>query len=293
MKKVSRARVDSLQAAPRRRARKRGDMMVEEIKRWMVERQAKVGDKLPKEAELQALFGLSKGSTREALKSLEVQGLVTLKSGPDGGATVTQVPFLRTFQFVQNHLFFQGVDTATIYAVRRLIEPELAANVAEHVDEATLQRLEANIELCAPLPVTPEQSSRQQVADLYFHDVIAEAAPNALLQFSCKCINEMLRSMIVFKAGAVALRKHGQEMHRANLSAHQAILAAMKKHDSERVRKLMLAHIVEAEELAGRMQGVWERRLVMDSELESPIAFPGARLATSAEPDAQKKRKHT
>jgi DNA-binding FadR family transcriptional regulator len=291
MKKINRAGVDSVRAAPQRRLRKRGDMMVEEIKRWMVERQAKVGDKLPKEAELQALFGLSKGSTREALKSLEVQGLVTLKSGPDGGATVTQVPFLRTFQFVQNHLFFQDVDTATIYAVRRLLEPELAANVAEHVDDATLQRLEANIELCAPLPISPEQSSRQQTADLYFHDVIAEAAPNALLQFNCKCINEMLRSMVVYKARA--MRKHGQELHHANLAAHRAILAAMKKRDPERVRKLMLSHIVEVEELVGRMQGVWERRLVMDSELESPIAFPGVRQATNAEPDAQKKRKQS
>jgi hypothetical protein len=59
------------------------------------------------------------------------------------------------------------------------------------------------------------------------------------------------------------------------------------------VRKLMLAHIVEVEELVGRMQGVWERRLVMDSELESPIAFPGVRQAANAEPDAQKKRKHS
>jgi len=280
MKQAPRARISPAQAPHRQpRLRKRGDMMVEEIKRWMAERQVQAGDKLPKEAELQALFGLSKGSTREALKSLEVQGLVTLKTGPDGGATVTRVPFLRTFQFVQNHLFFKGFDTQTIYAVRRLLEPELAASVAEDVDDATLQRLEANIELCAPLPAGEEQSSRQDAADLYFHDIIAEAAPNVLLQFNCRCINEMLRSMIVFKAGAAAMRKHGQELRRANLSSHQAILAALKKRDSGKVRKLMLAHIVEVEELVGRMQGVWQRRLVMDSELETPIPFPGMRRA--------------
>jgi GntR family transcriptional regulator, transcriptional repressor for pyruvate dehydrogenase complex len=273
------------------RLRKRGDLMVEEIKRWMAQQQVKLGDRLPKEAELQALFGLSKGSTREALKSLEVQGLVTLKSGPDGGATVTQVPFLRTFQFVQNHLFFQGVDTATIYGVRRLLEPELAASVAAQVDDETLQRLEANLELCAPLPTSPEQSSRQQAADLYFHDIIAEAAPNALLQFNCRCINEMLRLMVVFKAGAAALRKHGQELHHANLTAHQAILAAMRKRDPERVRKLMLAHIIEVEQLVARMQGIWERRLVMDSELEPAIPFPGVRRSPDGALDAQRKRK--
>ena len=65
----------------------------------------------------------------------------------------------------------------------------------------------------------------------------------------------------------------------------------MKKREPERMRKLMLAHIVGVEELVARMQGVWERRLVLDSELESPIAFPGARRAATAALDSQKKRK--
>jgi len=63
---------------PNLRTAKRGDLMVEEIKRWIVERRIGPGDKLPKEGELQTLFGVSKGTAREALKSLEVQGLVTV-----------------------------------------------------------------------------------------------------------------------------------------------------------------------------------------------------------------------
>ena len=54
---------------------KRGDVMVEEIKAWIAERRIAPGDRLPKESELQSLFGVSKGTAREALKSLEVQGL--------------------------------------------------------------------------------------------------------------------------------------------------------------------------------------------------------------------------
>jgi GntR family transcriptional repressor for pyruvate dehydrogenase complex len=55
------------------RSPKRGDLMVEEIKRWVADQKLAPGDKLPKEHELQALFGVSKGTAREALKSLEVQ----------------------------------------------------------------------------------------------------------------------------------------------------------------------------------------------------------------------------
>src|ERR1700761_3013219 len=96
------------------RTPKRGDLMDEEIKRWVADGKFAPGDKLPKEQELQTLFGVSKGTAREALKSLEVQGLVTLSTGPTGGATIGAVPFDRAFQLVQNYLFFRDVDVAQI-----------------------------------------------------------------------------------------------------------------------------------------------------------------------------------
>ncbi len=42
--------------SPHLRAPKRGDLVVEEIKRWIAERRLGPGDKLPKEDELQTLF---------------------------------------------------------------------------------------------------------------------------------------------------------------------------------------------------------------------------------------------
>jgi DNA-binding FadR family transcriptional regulator len=69
-------------------AQKRGDLVVEEITHWIGERRLIPGDKPPKETALQELFGVSKGTAREALKSLEVQGLVTVSTGPAGGATI-------------------------------------------------------------------------------------------------------------------------------------------------------------------------------------------------------------
>src|SRR5215468_6178045 len=109
------------------RTPKRGDAVVDEIKRWIGERRLAPGDKLPKENELQTLFGVSKGTAREALKSLEVQGLVKVSTGPAGGATIGEVPLERTLQLLQNYLFFRELSVTQIYAVRRLLEPELAA----------------------------------------------------------------------------------------------------------------------------------------------------------------------
>ncbi len=86
---------------------KRVDLVAEEIKRLITEKNLKPGDKLPREVELQQLFFVSKSTIREALKSLEVQGLIKVTTGPVGGGTIVKVPLDRTLQLLQNYLFFK------------------------------------------------------------------------------------------------------------------------------------------------------------------------------------------
>src|ERR1700738_4836458 len=160
---------------PNLRTPKRGDLMVEEIKRWIADRKLAPGDKLPKENELQTLFGVSKGTAREALKSLEVQGLVTVSTGPTGGATISAVPLERTFQLVQNYLFFRDLNVAQIYSIRRMLEPELAAGAVAHLTDPDFEALEHSIHICAPVPASAAQARAQRQEDLHFHDVLAAA----------------------------------------------------------------------------------------------------------------------
>ena len=78
---------------------KRSDLVAEAIMRMIAERNLSPGDRLPRESELQLQFGVSKGTIREALKALEVQGLIVISTGPSGGGTVVEVPLDRTLQF--------------------------------------------------------------------------------------------------------------------------------------------------------------------------------------------------
>ncbi|CAN5730506.1 FadR/GntR family transcriptional regulator [soil metagenome] len=258
------------------RSPKRGDLMVEDIKRWIAERRLGPGDRLPKEDELQALFGVSKGTAREALKSLEVQGLVTLKTGPAGGATIGEVPLERAFQLLQNYLFFREMDVAQIYAVRRLLEPELAAGAVPHLTKDHLAALERSIETCAPQPASKEQALLQRQEDLHFHDVLAAANPNMLLRFMCQVINHLLRHSVAMndRPGATAYQQLGE----TNVAAHRRLLAAARKGDVARVRKLMVDHIDEAESHVRKLEGSVRRRFVSDSDLQARIA-PNSRPA--------------
>jgi GntR family transcriptional repressor for pyruvate dehydrogenase complex len=251
------------------RAPKRGDLMVEEIKRWVADRKFAPGDKLPKEHELQTLFGVSKGTAREALKSLEVQGLVTVSTGPAGGATISAVPFDRAFQLVQNYLFFREVNVAQIYAVRRVLEPELAAGAVPHLTEADFAALERSIETCAPAPTSKEQAVHQRREDLHFHDILAAANPNAVLRFMCEVINHLLRHLVA--TGDQPTHPAYQQLGDTNVAAHRKLLAAARRGDAAKVRKLMLDHIDEAGSFAGKLDAAVRRHFVLDSELQTRI----------------------
>jgi DNA-binding FadR family transcriptional regulator len=251
------------------RSPKRGDLVVDEIKRWIAERRLAPGDKLPKEGELQTLFGVSKGTAREALKSLEVQGLVTVSTGPTGGATIAAVPLERTFQLVQNYLFFHELDVAQIYAVRRLLEPELAAGAVPHLTERDFEALERSIETCAPAPQSHDHAREQRTEDLHFHDVLAAANPNVLLRFMCELVNRQLRHLVGM--GDQSAHPAYQKLGDANVAAHRKLLAAARKRDVNAVRRLMAAHIDEAGSIVATLDAAVRQRFVTDTELQGRI----------------------
>src|SRR5712691_6011610 len=249
--------------SPHLRAPQRGDLVVEEIKRWIADRKLAPGDKLPKEDQLQTLFGVSKGTAREALKSLEVQGLVTMSTGPAGGATIGEVPLERAFQLLQNYLFFRELDVAQIYAVRRLLEPELAAGAVPHLTKQHFETLERSIATCAPRPASKAEALMQRQEDLHFHDVLAAANPNMLLRFMCQVINHLLRhSVAMGDPNHPAAHKLGE----TNVAAHKRLLAAARRGDAERVRKLMVEHVDEAERHVQKLAAAVRQRFVLDSE---------------------------
>ncbi|ELA00067.1 MULTISPECIES: FadR/GntR family transcriptional regulator [Cupriavidus] len=249
------------------RKQKRADLVAEELKRLITQRNLKPGDKLPHEIKLQQMFSVSKSTIREALKSLEVQGLISVSTGPSGGATIVEVPLDRTFQLMQNYLFFKDVGIADVYTVRRLLEPELAAGAIPHLTEDDFLALERTIDLCDPASQAAAGTRMldQRQEDLTFHDILAAANPNPMLRFCCELINEMIRQLVVFGNETPACEH--ERFGAANVVFHRRIVAAARARDAEAVRSLMSAHMEECTHYVTRMNGRVHGRLVLDSEM--------------------------
>jgi GntR family transcriptional repressor for pyruvate dehydrogenase complex len=252
------------------RQQKRPDLVAEEIKRLITDRDLKPGHKLPREIELQQMFMVSKSTIREALKSLEVQGLIKVTTGPGGGGTIIEVPLDRTLQLLQNYLFFKDVSIDDIYTVRQLLEPELAAGAVAHLTEKDFTALDASIACCdTPSAHHDGDIVKRRQEDVNFHDILAAANPNPFLRFSCELINEMIRQLIEFRndTPAAELERFGQ----ANVKIHKAITKAARERDADKVRELMAVHMTEAPRYVKRMKGKLRGRLILDAEIRKRV----------------------
>lgn len=238
--------------------RKRSDVIVAEIKRWIAD-QAKVpGDRLPVEKELMQLFSASKGVIREALKSLEVQGLIRISTGPKGGAVLCEVPITTAIGLLSNYFYFKKFDAVQVYQVKRLLEPSLAADAVGHLTEDQLYELESIIEACRLPSQNTAETEQKLVAEVRFHEIIAEACPNIFLSLICRFLNHIFRNLIVLRKIHKKIPNLNKFMQ-SNVKYHQELLAAFIKEDRQTVFDEMREHADEVYRFVGQNDFVVKR----------------------------------
>jgi DNA-binding FadR family transcriptional regulator len=272
---------ETRQPRPYHRFRKRSDLVAEEITAWIVSRDLRPGDRLPPEKSLIETFSVSRGTMREALRALEVQGLVRLMTGPRGGGLIVEIPEERAMQFLCGYFYFRTLTIKDIYQVRCIVEPELAVAAVGHLTEAHFSRLAELIDEAAILPRTPEQRRTQRRAELEFHDVIADACPNSWLAFVCRFMNRMLNDLIVFRKLYYTPHK---EFAEANRCSHLDLIAAFRRQDRKAVSTIMKKHMEEAAKFMTALASTIDR----GSLLRVLERRPGDPSATGRPPQANR-----
>lgn len=241
---------------------KRSDLIADEIKRWVIAEGKQPGDRLPQEKELAALFQCAKGTVREALKSLEVQGLISVRTGPNGGPTLVEVSYQRATELLRNYLHFQKMSIRDVYALRKVVEVELAASIVGRLSEKDLDLLAANVGCCAAVEQKGGEQETIRQLELDFHVLLARACPNPLLAFHSRFINDLLRDFIRFRSQPPD--RH-LEFARSNNAFHRDLIAAYRAEDRDAVRRIMTAHLEEAERFTLALDGVLSDDLFFSS----------------------------
>ena len=104
------------------------------------------GERLPTERELTEQFKVSRVVVREAVRELEITGLVKILQGPNGGAYVTDLSFDHLNSAFLDLLHYSKLSVAELIRTRILIECEIVRSAASTVQAEFAQRLQNALE---------------------------------------------------------------------------------------------------------------------------------------------------
>lgn len=213
------------------------EQIVQQIEESIVKGVLKPGDQLPAERELAQRFGVSRTAVREAVKALREKGLVEAYSGR--GTFITD----GTTQAVRQSLDLmvkigQPEGSTHLAEVRAILEPEIAALAASRIQEPELVTMR---EAVAVMDKAGHDPDAYIEADLDFHLALAEGAGNPLILSLLDSIVGLLREqrLRIFKVPG------GPERGQVH---HKKILDAVERHDSEKARDAMRAHLGQVKE---------------------------------------------
>lgn len=227
------------------RKRKRPDIAADAIRDRIVESGLAPGDRVPTDWLDPAALKVSRGTLREALKVLEFQGLIASKTGPGGGVFVTEIAPDNAIRILDNLFLFEPPTIADIYAIRKLIEPELAATAAGgSLTPGGFDALRGTIRLYEAEPASAKEEYRQRLAELDFHAELARNSPNRLIGFVAVFLLSLLRDMTVCRE---IYHLPNPELRETGLHYQVRLLRAIKAGAVERAREIMAGHMVEAE----------------------------------------------
>ncbi|HGN1704509.1 TPA: FadR/GntR family transcriptional regulator [Providencia rettgeri] len=240
---------------------KRTDEIVNAIKETIMADNLSPGDRLPQEKDLIERYSASKSTVREALKSLEVQGLIKTKTGPGGGAFIDSMTESRAMSLLSNYLFTRDISIKDIYTLRKLLEPVVAVSAMDKIDHAGIQKLYDIIAIYDHEPADENERWQQRMAELDFHTVVASYSDNVLLVFICHFLQRLLKDLAVCKD--IYLKPEPVD-RRQGIEYQYQLIEALRRKDAQKVQSVMEAHMDYAEQAMLALQATLQERFLSE-----------------------------
>ncbi|SDE20322.1 DNA-binding transcriptional regulator, FadR family [Paenibacillus sp. UNCCL117] len=205
-------------------------LTVDTIKSKISEGHWAPGERLPTLQQLTKELSVSITTVREALRSLENEGIVSIEHGR--GMYVRNDPLLLEDPTAALKEL-DDVSLLSLLEARLLIEPELAALCARKATESQVKRLR---QLADRMIRQMGEGGPFLQTDLEFHQLIAEGARHPVLE-------RMLDSITPLLAGGRKQTNTLPHMRTKASNYHSLIAIAIEERQEERARRLMFDHI--------------------------------------------------
>lgn len=193
------------------------------------------GDRLPNEAAMIERFQVGRGSLREALRILEVHGLISMRSGPGGGPIVLAVDPRSVSRTFSLYLHLSGSTIGELVETRLIIEPMVARLAATQIGEGdNAERL--RLALDHEQAITGGEDSYIDAAN-DFHYVLGSITGNRVFDIVATALKELYTTRIV--ESGLASRTTQPSIRFEHREIGEAILVG----DAEKAESLMRSHM--------------------------------------------------
>ena len=199
----------------------------------------KPGERLPSERVLAEQLQVSRSSVREAIRSMELQGLVISKRG---SGTFIDTDNLESMVALIASTLTSGADTGAdnlrhIFEMRHVLEPQIAALAAQRANEQEVAELKGILEE----QVREIADGGTGVdADTSFHFAMASATHNSALVKVVSAVEDILR-----RSRDQSLQEPGRPQR--SLASHREILSMIQTGNAEGARRAMEYHLTAVE----------------------------------------------
>jgi GntR family transcriptional regulator, transcriptional repressor for pyruvate dehydrogenase complex len=195
------------------------------------------GDKLPSERELAEMLKVSRSSIRDAIRGLELRGLVEPRQG--AGTIVREASAESLANPFANALSRRRELVSELLDFRKMLEPPLAGRAAMHASPDEISEMEEILQRQEEKQV---QGDAAVAEDAEFHYSIALASGNSVVLKVLDILMDLLRDT---RERSLQVEGRAQK----SLAGHRRILAAIKRHDAEAAKSAMRRHIEDVEEI--------------------------------------------
>lgn len=212
---------------------KRGSKIAEAIARDILTRVCEgglvAGSQLPSEAQMLADYDVGRASLREALRILEVHGVIKIKAGPGGGPVVVGTSTSDFGRMTTLFLQAGGMTFREVIDARLVLEPMMARLAAERCRTEMLEQLQES--------KTETHSDQAYLSSSKeFHRLVASMSDNRILNLVSHAMEDIFHSRV--SGMLFPPEKRGDVVN-----AHDGIAEAIAAGDGDRAEKLMREHM--------------------------------------------------
>lgn len=218
---------------PSHKPKKTAMLLAQRIVGEIADRGLEPGTPLLAERSMLDDYGVARGTLREALRFLEIQGVITIKTGPGGGPVVAEPGSRHLASIIAMMLQLENAPFRSVLEARVTLEPPMAAQAALRIADDDLERLHASV-----------RRMRDQLDDLdfflheneVFHKILATASGNKVFALIISSLNWIIDGTPLGVDYPAAVR-------RSVSTEHQRIFRAVADHDPDRAAAAMAVHI--------------------------------------------------